>query len=223
MSVKPCENSPADREGVVKYHLDFRAGPAPRWAGYPALEAWRRILFHLRLIGKDPERYGGLSYGNLSQRFGTGFVISATQTGGLALLAPAHYCLVERVDIEANRVVARGVHPPSSEALTHGAVYQAAPGVQVVMHGHCPDIWRHAGRLGLPQTPSCAAYGTPALAAAVRRMVRTLPATGILVMGGHPDGILAYGPSTEQAGRLLVTTLARAWTLNLANDQEEKS
>ncbi len=223
MSVKPCEGFPADREGVVKYQLDFRPGPAPRWPGYSGLEAWRRVLFRLRLIGKDPERYGGLSYGNLSQRFGSGFVISATQTGALALLAPAHYCLVERVDIEANRVVARGVRPPSSEALTHGAVYQAAPGVQVVMHGHCPDIWRHARRLGLPKTPPGAAYGTPALAAAVRRLVQTLPVAAILVMGGHPDGVLAYGPSPEQAGQLLVTTLARAWALNLVSDQEDKS
>ncbi len=223
MSVKPCEGSPADREGVVKYHLDFRPGPAPRWPGYPGLEAWRRVLFRLRLIGKEPGRYGGVSYGNLSQRFGSGFVISATQTGERALLAPAHYCLVERVDIEANRVVARGVHPPSSEVLTHGAVYQAASRVQVVMHGHCPDIWRHAGRLGLPKTPPGAAYGTPALAAAVRRLVETLPVAAVLVTAGHPDGVLAYGPSPEQAGRLLVTTLVRAWTLNLVNDQEDET
>ncbi len=212
-----------EREGVVKYRLDFRSGPAPRWAGYPRLESWRRVLFYLRLVGKDPGRYGGLSYGNLSQRFGSGFVISATQTGGMALLAPDHYCLVERADIEANRVVARGVHPPSSEALTHGAVYQAAPRAQVVMHGHCPDIWRHAERLGLPKTPPGAAYGTPALATAVRRLVETLPVAAVLVMAGHPDGVLAYGASPEQAGRLLVTTLARAWALNLVNEQEEET
>lgn len=219
-SVKSCRASSASREGVIKYRLDFRPAASPHWSGYPQLEAWRRILFHLRLIGKDPGRYRGASYGNISQRLDSGFVISATQTGGLAALSPEHYCLVERADIETNRVVASGVHPPSSEALTHAAVYQASSQVKVVMHGHCPDIWRHASRLGLSETPTGAAYGTPALALAVKRLVKVMPVVGIIVMGGHSDGILAYGPTPGQAGQLLVDTLVRAWALSLVIDQE---
>ena len=177
-------------------------------------------MFHLGFIGQHPKRYGGLSYGNISQRLGAGFVISATQTGGMETLQPRHYCLVEQAEIETNRVIARGIYPPSSEALSHAAIYQASAKAHVVVHGHCPDIWRQSVRLGLPETPPDAGYGTPALALAVKRLVKGLPAAGVIVMRGHQDGVLAYGATPEQAGQLLVDTLARAWTLTIAINEE---
>ncbi|MCX8049594.1 MAG: class II aldolase/adducin family protein [Methylohalobius sp.] len=113
-------------EEVVKYKLQFVLDRPPYWEGYPSMESWRRVLFNLRLIGLDPSRYGGLAYGNVSQRLGgISFVISATQTGGMAQLEPRHYCLVEHAELAANFILARGRYPPSSEALTHAAVYQA--------------------------------------------------------------------------------------------------
>lgn len=202
-------------EGVIKYQLHFiRAEPPSGW-GYPHLESWRRILFRLQMIGRDPHRYGGLGYGNASQRTTAGFVISATQTGELECLQPEHYCLIEKADLEANKVAARGVYPPSSEALTHAAVYQGSPLAQAVFHGHCPEIWRRGRELKLDRTPEGVAYGTPAMATAVMDLVKIHPESGIILMAGHPDGVVAYGGSPLQAGRMLVETLAQVWTLEV--------
>ena len=86
------------QEGVIKFELDYATGPGPRASDIASLNGWREILFMLRLIGQDPRRYGGLGYGNLSQREVPGpgeraalFVITGTQTGGLATLRPEHY------------------------------------------------------------------------------------------------------------------------------------
>ena len=48
----------------------------------------------------------------------------------------------------------------------------------------------------------CAAYatfGTPELARAIAALVPTLPAAAVLVLGGHEDGLLAFGPSLDAA------------------------
>ncbi len=200
-------------EGVIRYQLRFRRSTPPTWEGYPTLNAWRRILFRLRLIGQDAGRYGGLGFGNVSERVAGGFVISATQTGGFETLRPEHYCLVQQADPDANLIVASGVEPPSSEALTHAAVYQASSRVRVVLHGHCPEIWRQRDRLARAHTPATVEYGTPAMAKAVARWVKEQPNSDIIVMEGHPDGILAYGRSADEAGKLVVETLARAWSV----------
>lgn len=203
-------------EGVIRYELRFERSQPPCWSGYPDLNAWRRILFRLRLIGQDDRRYGGLGFGNLSERVAGGFVISATQTGGREDLSPEQYSLVHEADLEANRIVASGVEPPSSEALTHAAVYQASSRVQVVLHGHSPEIWSQADRLGLASTPADLDYGTPMMAKAVAKLVKKRPDGDIIVMKGHRDGVLAYGPSVEWAGSLVVETLVKAW----ANEYE---
>lgn len=205
-----------ETEGITKYRLEFISDVPPYWKDYPVLESWRRILFHLHLIGLDPNRYEGLAYGNVSQRLANGkFVISATQTGGRERLGPEHYCLVESADLATNLVVARGRYPPSSEALTHAAVYQASLGVRAVMHGHCPEIWRWGEQLALGHTPEAAAYGTPAMAQAVMDQVKNQPEQGIIVMRGHRDGVLAYASSPRRAAILIIETLVRVWSLTL--------
>ena len=58
-----------------------------------------------------------------------------------------------------------------------------------VLHVHSPEIWRAAGRLGLPTTPAGAVYGTPAMAEAVARLYRDGRLhSGLFVMAGHEDG-----------------------------------
>ncbi len=200
-------------EGVIKYRLRFERRRVSAWPGYPCLNAWRRVLFRLQLIGQDRFRYQGLGFGNVSERVAQGFMISATQTGGVENLRPDQYCLVHRADLGANLVVASGGAPPSSEALTHAAVYEASSRVRVVLHGHSPDIWEQADRLGLAATSSEIDYGTPAMAEAVVCLVKKHPEDDIIVMKGHRDGFLAYGESVQGAGRLVVETLARAWAL----------
>jgi hypothetical protein len=200
-------------EGVVKYQLDFRPGPAPQDPRLPELQAWQQICHRLGLVGQDPARYDGLAYGNLSLRLAGGqFLISGTQTGGKPKVQAGDYARVEHCDIDANRVSASGPLPPSSEALTHAAVYRGDPAIGCVMHGHSPEIWSRAAALGLPATDPAAAYGTPAMAHEVARLLagpRPAP-SGVFMMAGHQDGVVAFGADPEGAGTALIAVLARA-------------
>ena len=206
----------AETEGVVKYQLDFSVGPAPEASLLLGVNAWRRLLYQLALVGSDPRRYGGLGFGNVSRRVRSGeavFVVSGTQTGHLAVLRPEHYCLVNACEPGRNTIAAMGPIKPSSEALTHGAVYDAAPSVQCVLHVHSPDIWANTQRLGLPATRQNIEYGTPAMAEEVRELVANAAVNRprVIAMAGHQDGVLAFGESEDSAGLALVEVLARAY------------
>ncbi|KIH77427.1 Ribulose-5-phosphate 4-epimerase/Fuculose-1-phosphate aldolase [Geoalkalibacter ferrihydriticus] len=211
-----------EHEGVVKFHCRYRAG-APLDSGFLAeINAWRKILFQLELIGSVPDRYAGLGFGNISQRLpplpdgsAGGFVISGTQTGGIRDLEPGHYAIVRHCDPQRNLVEAQGPIRPSSESLTHGIVYALDPRVNCVLHAHSPHIWRLAKQLDLPLTREDVPYGTPAMADEVRRvcMEEELCPLAVLAMGGHEDGILAFGPDSGSAGTALIAYLAQAYSL----------
>ena len=185
------------------------------------LVAWRELLARLGLIGRDPDRYEGHGYGNVSARVGPlgdvgrgqrRFLVTGTQTGGRRDVTLADFALVERYDLARNHVTSCGHVPPSSESLTHGAIYDVAPAARVVLHGHAPEIWRAARALGIPVTRADVRNGTPAMALEIQRLYResTLSATGIVAMGGHEDGVIAFGRSAGEAGEILVRHLARA-------------
>jgi ribulose-5-phosphate 4-epimerase/fuculose-1-phosphate aldolase len=204
------------REGVVQFNLTFLpADPLPA-AMLGSLNAWRRILCRLGLIGQDPRRYGGLGYGNVSIRVKSGnaaaFVISGTQTGGMDRLSPEHYTLVTAFDPSNNSVVAEGVVRPSSESLTHGSLYRLDRRIGAVIHAHSPEIWTQADSIGLPVTRRNVHYGTPEMADEVCRLFQDTPVSKlkIFAMGGHEDGIVAFGSSMEKAGMTLIRHLALA-------------
>lgn len=201
---------PNETEGVIKYRLDFAPGPAPDGSIIAALNAWRGLLFRLGLNGRDPQRYDGLAYGNVSLRIDARrFWVSGTQTGGLSELTTSHYTLVTDFDIGANQLAATGPLPPSSEALTHAAAYAADETAGSVLHVHSPRLWEVAGALGIPVTPVDVAYGTPAMADCVGALLRRGGAP-IIAMGGHRDGLIAVGDSPEAAAIPLIKALAAA-------------
>ncbi|MDD1611988.1 MAG: class II aldolase/adducin family protein [Methylococcaceae bacterium] len=203
-----------EQEGVIKYHLDYQVAPALVVSGFADLNAWRSLLWRLELIGQDDTRYQGLGYGNLSLRLDEGgFVITGTQTGHLPHLTADHYAYVRRALPDYNYLAAEGPLPPSSEALTHAAVYGADSTISSVAHGHSPDIWLNAAALRLPCIEADIAYGTPAMAQAVGAMVKNHPEQGVIIMLGHQDGLLAYGQTPEQACWLMVRCLAKALSL----------
>ena len=217
----------AGAEGVIQFETHHRRGMLEeRLYGEAArqLVAWREVLGRLGLIGRDPARYEGLGYGNVSARVGPmgdvgrgrrRFLVTGSQTGARARLSLEDFCLVESYDVARNQVASVGAVPPSSESLTHGALYDIAPEARAVLHGHAPEIWRHARTLSIPVTAPAAANGTPAMALEVQRLYResTLRGTGILAMGGHEDGVIAFGRSAAEAGEILVRHLARALVL----------
>ncbi len=206
------DHASAPAEGVIRFRLAHRPGPPAGAAQTRPLQAWFGILRPLELLGRDPDRYDGHAYGNLSRRTEDGFLVTCTQTGGLSELAPRHFARVTGWNLEENLLEATGPCPPSSEALTHAVVYETIPGCGFVFHVHAPLPWRRARQLGLPVTDPGAEYGTPEMARATRAVLDRLgrPALGALSMGGHEDGILAWGPEADDAGCLLVQLLARA-------------
>jgi L-ribulose-5-phosphate 4-epimerase len=205
----------AEREGVSKFLLEFDDQDCLTASLTAELDGWRHVLHRLELIGRQADRYQGLGYGNISCRYGqsgSAFIISGTQTGHKPFLGPADYALVTDCDPISNRIQAKGLTRPSSEALTHGQLYRHDPAIGAVVHGHCPEIWRNAERLELPLTPRSIPYGTPAMAEAVQLLLASgaLSSTRLLVMGGHEDGVVSVGRDLREACLAMIAALAAA-------------
>lgn len=212
------------KEGVIKFQLEYTPSSALPAGSLKELNAWRKVMYLLQLIGQTPNRYGGYGFGNISCRLepfdapetARRFAISGSQTGGLADLTEQHYAVVLAYNLAQNRLVAEGPIKPSSESMTHGAIYDLDNSLRWVMHAHSPHIWRHAAALELPTTRADVAYGTPEMAEEVRRLFRETDVRDRLIfaMGGHEDGIVTFGRTAEEAGIIMLTYLARAFQLD---------
>lgn len=198
------------REGVIRFRFEHRRealGPALAVVA-AELGRWRRLLIERRVMGRHPARYGGYGFGNLSARVdGRSFLITGSQTGHLADLDLAGFALVGSWDTAEHRLASRGLVAPSSEALTHAALYDASPGIGAVFHVHAPALWARRGTPELPATDPAADYGTPEMAAEVARLARRAPGPALVAMAGHEDGILAYGHDPAAVGRTLLAAL----------------
>lgn len=200
------------KEGVVQYTCELTAASAAWESQARDLCRWREELFVRDAIGCRPERGYGACYGNVSVRCGQfaqapgrrEFLVSCTQSGGLASAGPDSLARVLRYDHQHNHVVAQGPCPPSSETMTHGAIYDADLDIRAVVHGHDPVLWSFLLSEGAPHTPANVDYGTPEMARWARQLVRQSRITpwrypGILAMAGHQDGVVAWGQSPKQA------------------------
>lgn len=217
------------REGVVKFEAAHTMAPLTSSArdAVAALCGWRAILFRLGLLGQDVRRYDGAAYGNVSARVGPfpgergarPFVVSGTQTGALADVTGNDFAVVTSWDVKKNRVTSTGPAAPSSESMTHGAVYDVSPTIRAVLHVHSPEIHRAAldqtrgvpHALRLPRTADGIDYGTPEMALEVARLWRTtsLPDGRVFVMTAHEDGVVAFGATVDDAADVLLRVFAR--------------
>lgn len=206
-------------EGVIKFDCEHRLESLPKRAleRFEVLATWRRRLWDLGMVGQDPRRYDGAGFGNLSMRLPPypgppgrrPFLITCTQTSGPRELTPACTCVVEACEGHRGWVRSYGPCKPSSESMTHGALYDADPRVRYVFHAHAPSLWRHAKELEIPITDPTVPYGTPEMAREVRRLYAEADQMGqnIIAMGGHEDGVVAFGPRAELAGGIIVQYL----------------
>jgi ribulose-5-phosphate 4-epimerase/fuculose-1-phosphate aldolase len=145
---------------------------------------------------------------------GGAFWITATQTGQLEHIASQDVCRVVEWDLGRFFVGAEGTAPPSSEALTHAAIYAADSEVLCVFHVHDPDTWRSAVALALPTIGPSVAYGTVAMADAVAALLskrRERPL--VFATLGHEDGVFSCGGSMDDVGCALVRSLEHALEL----------
>lgn len=200
-------------DGVTQYRLDWRRSEAVTCERWSLLNDWRTVLHDRGVIGQCPERYAGVGFGNVSCRLqGNEFLVSGTQTGHMRELTLEHYAHVLSCDVHRNHVQAQGPIAPSSEAMTHFMIYQCVPTAQFVLHVHAPALWRAAPALGIPVTPPGIGYGTPAMADAVAAIIET-GNVSMIAMGGHEDGVIAWGEDVSQLGWALCEALDKAAAL----------
>ncbi len=187
----------ADSEGIIKYHCHWQKGEPLPVEACAGLLAGRQQLAVQRYIGVDDQ---GIGYGNISQRWQSSsqFLITGSQTGSLPQLTPAHLSLVTDVDIGHNELHCQGPVKASSEAMSHGIIYQMRPACDCVIHIHDRRLWeRYMSKW--PTTPPEASYGSVALAQALKALLQ-VPSEPfqMIVMGGHEPGLLIYGQAIDK-------------------------
>ena len=172
--------------------------------GFAELNAYRRQLRELRLIGVDSN---GVGFGNLSVRDGAtkNFYITGSATAGIPELTLADCAKVLAYDFERNWVGYEGSTIPSSESLTHAAIYESDAKVGAIIHCHDSRSW--AAILNqAPTTSKTVKYGTPKMAYEIMRLFRVtdLHSRKILAMAGHEGGIVTFGRDLEEAFAVLM-------------------
>jgi L-ribulose-5-phosphate 4-epimerase len=219
-----------DKEGVIKFQLSHqqRALPSELILGIEELSAWHKKLQILGMIGgDDPQRYDGLGFGNLSKRVyieradiqatKPSFLVTGSQTGQCINLSEQDFAWVNDYSVTTNELQSIGLRKPSSESLTHGVIYNLCASVQYVFHVHSPAIWHGYTQLGLPMTDPNIAYGTQEMAKAIASLIieEKLNKFGVLAMGGHTDGVIAFGESAQMVGEALCVLDHKAKTEHL--------
>jgi len=192
-------------EGYIKFQCNWEQKEIPiQEELFQALEQERSQLFKLGLIGMYPD---GIGYGNISVKSAenTSFIITGSATGQYAHLEQSHFALVTGYNFEENSVTCEGMTRASAESLTHSAVYEALPEVAAVVHVHCLWLWEKLMNI-YPTTSEIIEYGTPEMAYAVKNLIATLnpKQEKIIVMGGHREGILAFGRNLKEATSTII-------------------
>jgi ribulose-5-phosphate 4-epimerase/fuculose-1-phosphate aldolase len=188
----------------VKFTYERRASHLVPFAALAELNACRRKLLELRLIGVDSN---GVSFGNLSVREGAtkNFYITGSRTGALPELALSDCARVVDYDFKNNCVRYDGTAIPSSESLTHAAIYESDKEAAAVIHCHDSNLWAALLNRG-PTTSEAVDYGTPAMADEVMRLfeVTNVQSRKLLVMAGHDGGIVTFGSDLQEAFSVLM-------------------
>lgn len=201
------------REGVIKFELEHRDALPEGTADLESLVVRRHELIERGLIGQFADRYDGVGFGNISVRVDGGFMVSGTQTSGLANVdARRHFAKVISWDSRRNALVSEGPVKPSSESMTHAMVYEANAGAGCVLHVHSKKIWAGWQRLSLDVTETQVEYGTPEMAAAVRAIAGHSESSAIAMLG-HEDGVLVWGGDVDEAFDRLLELHERALTV----------
>lgn len=207
-------------DGIIKYdRSNFSQCSALFDEEYATLEAWRKVLYQMELIGEYPIvniGYGNMStvvnYQHLLASPNPQFVITGTQTGKHKDLDGNHYTRILDFDVEKLKVFMMGVIEASSEVLTHAAIYEANPNIKAVFHIHSKPMWERMLTDGTDYTHESIPYGTVEMARATQQCIANKD-YGIFCMHGHEDGIVIYGRSLEEVG-MLTRELYNKYILN---------
>ena len=173
------------------------------------LNACRRKLVQKHLMGVYAN---GVGFGNLSVRDGatSNFYITGSATGGLPNLSLTDCVRVVDCDFKKNWLRYEGTAIPSSESLTHAAIYESDPSTSAVIHCHDSVLWRTLLDR-IPTTSHAIAYGTPEMAYEIMRLFKAsdVRSRQIFVMAGHESGIVVFGNTLEEAFDVLMRARLR--------------
>jgi L-ribulose-5-phosphate 4-epimerase len=191
-----------NEEGVIKFKSRWNRKPALDLSIINDLNACRQSMFRLGLIGCTED---GIGYGNISKRFeGNTFIISGSGTGGIELTNNLHYTVVTSFDIDENSLTAEGPIIASSESLTHAMLYKCHNEINAVIHVHHHALWQKLMSVSI-FTSVEVEYGTPAMAREIEKITLDpqIKEKKIFAMGGHQDGIIAFGNNLFMAEKII--------------------
>jgi hypothetical protein len=191
--------------GSIKFRAERSKSPLDSFDGLGDLNIYRAKLRQLGFLGVDQN---GIGFGNISLRDGatSQFHVTGSNTGDKTELTSKDCAKVTQYNVSNNWLQFQGETMPSSESLTHAAIYEARPAVGAIIHGHHSKLWafllRHA-----PGTPVEAEYGTPRMAEAVQELLGSAEPTSAFAMAGHEGGVIVFGRDLANAYDSLVRVL----------------
>ena len=193
-------------EGVIKFKYTLKPTADLEESEFLGLEKWRAIFHKMGLVGEYLSEQVG--FGNLSKRMSNNnqFIITGTQTGKYAHLNGSQYTKVLECDLKKMTLKAAGPIAPSSESVTHYSIYEQSPQIKAIFHIHHDDLWEFMKKNDYDSSPADIEYGTEEMAQACKKIINT-KSSGIIVMLGHQSGIISYGTTTEEAGKIILETL----------------
>jgi ribulose-5-phosphate 4-epimerase/fuculose-1-phosphate aldolase len=190
-------------EGYIKFNCNWiKAAPCSSLK-IEEINSWRDRLYNYGLIGAYAN---GIGFGNISIRSDNNtFIITGSATGILEKLNENHYVKVNEYDFSQNSLTCMGPIKASSESLTHAVIYESSPETQAVIHIHNLNMWEKYIHKE-PTTRSNVSYGTPEMAHEIKRLFKEtdIALKKFIVMAGHEEGIIVFGSSLDEAGKVLI-------------------
>lgn len=204
-----------ETEGLRKYSLYHTNEPITLepedQKQFLELQEVREDLYRDKLVGLDDS---GQGYGNLSirlQQTKGQFLVSGSQTGGIEHTAQSDYSIVKDFHLGNFTLQSNGLLEPSSESLTHGAIYELFSRINSVIHIHSLELWTFMIESQSYPVSREVEYGTKEMVEEVRRLFRTDSEIqeGIFAMKGHTGGIVSFAMSPRKAYSLIESVNAK--------------
>lgn len=192
-------------DGVIKFNCEWEDNNLP--VSVPSiLLKWRDKMFEHRLIGEYKDIKIG--YGNISLKLEEGILISGTQTGNIYPIQAENFSLVVDYDMSKNWVKCVGKVKASAESLTHAAFYEADEFIHAIIHVHNIKLWNKLIDK-IPTSKREVPYGTAEMASEIKRLFleTNIKEKKLMVMGGHKEGLIAFGENLDEAGKVLFNVL----------------
>eukprot|EP01083_Nonionella_stella_P253788 873000_1 len=168
MSTNSKSGSDYNRTSIIKFKCIYVKGYPQNKQLIKDLLIARNKLHQMGLIGVNSDGFG---VGNISMRHPmisrnkVHFIITGSQTSGIKPenVNENHFVFVNDYDISRNKLYGYGPVKPSSESMTHAAIYECDKNIQCVIHIHDLNLWKNTINK-LPTTDISAQYGTPEIA-----------------------------------------------------------